>query len=358
MFDRVNNACRRDLHRGPNGIGFEFGAIGRLLRGLVCAALARLDLALVHQTVSRAPELVPGGRAALKIELGWIAKIIRCAIRNRVHLWPGAALIVWAFPPWYGSTPSWAALPSITLAGFGLYQLNRIFDGTEDAINDPSAYARLTATRPIVRTAAMAAIAASLLLSAILMSGWATATLAMMLLLGGLYSVPFLTRGLDQPRRLKQIPGLKNAVPSIVWPVTTILYPAIASPGVRMLPLVLALTGLGCVVFTVEVAWDLRDMRGDRAAGINTLATALGVHRALWIPISISGLEASLILLLIYARALATPWLLPALLLVLLPMVAYCWKEALALSRDRSHLLVVVNVLALVPIYLIGRWDT
>lgn len=315
-------------------------------------------MALAHPDRSRATELVPGGRAARKIERGWAETIVRFAIRNRIHLWPGAALIVWAFPPWYGSTPSWAALPSITLAGFGLYQLNRIFDGAEDAINDPSAYARLTATRAVVRTAAASSIAASFLLSAILMSHWATATLAVMLLLGVLYSVPFLRRGLEQPRRLKQIPGLKNAVPSIVWPVTTILYPAISSPGVRVLPLVLALTGVGCVVFTVEVAWDLRDVRGDRAAGINTLATALGMRRALWVPMSISGLEAVVIFLFIYVRALDTPWLLPAMLLVFLPAVAYCWKEALALNRDRSHLLVAVNVLALVPIYLIGRWDT
>ena len=286
-----------------------------------------------------------------------LVSIIDSVVRNRIHLWPGAVLIIWAFPPWYGSTPSWKAVPSITLAAFGLYQLNRVFDVVEDEINDPAAYAGISATRTKVRNTATGAILASLLLSLVLMNYLATATLSLVLLLGVLYSVPFWGREQGRPRRLKQIASLKNAIPSVVWPITTILYPAISRSDIRLLPFFLTITGLSCIVFTIEVAWDIRDVRGDRVSGISTLATAFGVRRALMVPLVVSGIQALVVVLLIYFGSLSAQWLLPAVLLLLLPAVAYLWRDSLATNRDRSHLLVLINVLALVPLYLVGRWE-
>jgi 4-hydroxybenzoate polyprenyltransferase len=184
----------------------------------------------------------------------------------------------------------------------------------------------------------------------------ATATLSIMILLGVLYSVPFLKRGHGTPRRLKQIPSLKNVIPSIVWPAVTILYPAMSSSGVHLLQLVLAITGLSCSIFTIEVAWDVRDSRGDQLAGISTLVTAFGVHRALLVPLAMSCVQSLVIVLLVYLGNLAALWLLPALLLVLLPVVAYLWRDSLASNRDRSHLLVLMNISALILLGLAGRW--
>jgi len=277
-------------------------------------------------------------------------------MQSRIHLWPGAALIVWALPQWYGLTPSWSAVPSITLAGFGLYQLNRVFDVAEDEVNDPGANSRVSARRTAVRSAAAGAIFASLLLSVVLMGFTATATLSILVLLGVLYSVPFLRRGRGDTRRLKQVASLKNAIPALVWSMATVLYPAMSRAGIRWLPFLLVLTGLCCIVFTIEVAWDIRDVRGDRAAGVSTLATAFGVQRALLGPIAASGVLAVMIVGLVYIGALSSLWLLPALLLVVLPAIAYAWKDSLAIDRDRSHILALVNVLALVPMSLVGRW--
>src|SRR5215472_4858968 len=96
--------------------------------------------------------------------------VIDFVIRNRILQYLGAILIVWAFPPWYGSTPSWNAVPSILLASFGIYQLNRVFDVVEDEINDPSAYVRTSANKTTVRAVAIGAIAASVCLSIVLMN--------------------------------------------------------------------------------------------------------------------------------------------------------------------------------------------
>lgn len=282
--------------------------------------------------------------------------VVDFVIRNRIHLLPGAALIVWALPPWYGSTPSWNALPSILLAGFGIYQLNRVFDVVEDEINDPNSYARISAAKIVVRAVAISAILASLFLSIVLMDYLATVTLSIMILIGVLYSVPFLKREQGDPHRLKQVACLKNAVPSVVWPFTAILYPAMSNSEVHLLQLGLAITAVSCSIFTIEVAWDIRDSRGDQIAGISTLATAFGVRRALLVPLVASCVQTLVITLLVYFGKLATIWLLPALFLILLPTVAYLWKDSLASNRDRSHLLVLMNILALIPLGLVGRW--
>jgi 4-hydroxybenzoate polyprenyltransferase len=247
-------------------------------------------------------------------------------------------------------------VPSILLAGFGLYELNRVFDVVEDEINDPTAYVRTSATKALVRAVAIGAIAASVCLSIVLMNYLAAATLSIMILIGVLYSVPFFRRGQGKRHRLKQIAGLKNAVPSVVWPFATILYPAMASPHVRLLQLWLAITAVSCGIFTAEVAWDIRDSRGDQIAGISTLATAFGVHRAPLVPLVVSCAPALAIMLLVYFGSLATLWLLLAFSLILLPTIAYLWKDSLASNRDRSHLLVLINILALIPLGLAGRW--
>jgi 4-hydroxybenzoate polyprenyltransferase len=302
-----------------------------------------------HSKRARTPHETPAA-------INYQQRIIDFVRRNRIYLGPGAALIIWALPPWYGSTPSWNALASVFLAGFGIYQLNRVYDVIEDEINDPDAYAQIAANKKAVRNVAVGAILTSFFLSAVLMSYLATATLSIMLLLGVLYSVPFFKREYGDPGRAKQIAGVKNAIPSVVWPVTTILYPAMSSSDVRFPELWLAMAVLSCSVFTIEVAWDVRDSRGDQAGGISTLATAFGARRALLVPLVASCTTAVVITFLVYAGNIVTLWLLPALLLITFPSLAYLWKDSLALNRDRSHFLVLINISGLVPLGLAVRW--
>ncbi|MEO3859781.1 UbiA family prenyltransferase [Acrocarpospora sp. B8E8] len=301
-----------------------------------------LRLANASNEISR---VVGGGRG-----------VVDFAIRNRIHLQPGAILIMWAMPPWYESSPSWMAAPSVLLAGFGIYQLNRVFDFVEDEINDPSAYAKAYLARFALRNMATAAILASLLLSALFVGPAATALLTVTLLAGVLYSVPFFKRKRGEPRRIKQVIGLKNIIPSVAWPIAAVLYPGISSPDPHILQLFLAIALISCSVFIIEVAWDIRDSRGDRVAGISTLVTAFGRTRALLIPFGASSSYALSVALLVFLGHLSPLWLLPGFLPVLSAAIALRWKDSLAESRDRSHILVLINVLALIPLGLTGRW--
>ena len=282
--------------------------------------------------------------------------VIDFVIRNRIHLLPAAALITWAAPPLYGSAPFWNALPSVLLAFLGIYELNRLSDGVEDEINDPGAYAKTLAAKTRVRTLTIAALSASIVLSMILTNYAATIALSAMLFAGVLYSGPFLA-GKRGRLRLKQIPALKNVVPAIVWPCIAIIYPSMSGTGVHAPRLVLAVTALFWAVFTIEVAWDVRDARGDQIAGIHTLANTVGARRALLVPLLASCGEALVIVALIYRGSLAALWLLPALFLVLLPTIAYLWRDPHASDRDRSHLLILLNTLALILLGLAGRWE-
>jgi 4-hydroxybenzoate polyprenyltransferase len=279
------------------------------------------------------------------------------AIHNRVHLLPTAVLIMWAMPPWYGSAPTWDAAPAVLLAGGGIYQLNRVFDLVEDEINDPGAHAQTVAGKSIVLTAAIGAIVTSIVLAVTLMRPLAAIMLSLATVLGVLYSVPFFRGNQQELRRLKQVPIVKNLIPSAVWPCATILCQVISGSGVHsFLSLGLALAWLSCGVFTIEVAWDIRDSRGDRIAGVETLATAFGVRRAVLVPLVASSALALSIMFLIWHGYLGMAWLLPALLLVLLAAVTYLLKYALVFNRDVSHLLILMTILSLVSMGLVGRW--
>jgi 4-hydroxybenzoate polyprenyltransferase len=278
-------------------------------------------------------------------------------IHNRVHLLPTAVLIMWAMPPWYGSAPAWAAAPAVLLAGAGIYHLNRVFDLVEDEINDPGAHAQTVAAKSIVLAAAIGAIVTSVVLAVALMRPLAVITLSLATALGVLYSVPFFRGNQQKLRRLKQVPIVKNVIPSVVWPFATILCQVLSGSGTHfLLPLGLALAWLSCGVFTIEVAWDIRDSRGDRIAGIETLATAFGVRRAILVPLVASSALALSIVLLVWRGDLDMAWLLPALLVVLLAVLTYLLKYALAFNRYVSHFLILVTIFSLVSMGLVGRW--
>lgn len=274
--------------------------------------------------------------------------IMQFIVNNRIYLGIGAIAVMWAMPPWFGAEVAWTGTLPVLLAGFGVYQFNRVFDFVEDEINDPGAYAQAYRSRTALRAMAVAAMVAGLLLSMVFQGYVATALLAVMLLAGVLYSVPFLTR-----RRLKQVAGVKNVIPSLVWPVATLVYPT----GVLTLESMLAVGLIACSVFTIEVAWDVRDRRGDQIAGINSFAAILGPTKALVIPLAASLTYALLVALLVTPLdRLPAIWLFPGMLPALSVGIALLWRDSLAASRGLSHLLVLINMLALVPLGIAGRW--
>lgn len=91
--------------------------------------------------------------------------------------------------------------------------------------------------------------------------------------------------------RLKELYLFKNTGSSAIFVLTCFAYPLAVAGGVPSWPAVLVLAGF-FVLFelTYEILYDLRDLEGDRAAGIPTFPVVHGPERAVQI---IDGLLAA-----------------------------------------------------------------
>lgn len=282
------------------------------------------------------------------------ARAGRAVVRNRLHLVLAAFVIWWAWPPWFDVSPAPRTLLPVLLAGFGLYQLNRIADVVEDSVNDPVGYREAMTHRTTIKRLSISALGASILLSLVYAGIAPSVVLAAAVSVGVFYSFsPF---GISQSApRLKEAGILKNVAPSLVWPIVAVIYPALMAPA-SAIPLVAMAAAVTMVaVFTIEVAWDVRDAEGDRLAGVRTLANRVGAPAAMRVPLGFASMVAVGVVLLIAVSALDAAWLIPAGLLLGAGLVAYFASGLLEADRAWSHLLVGGNILAALVIGVSGR---
>ncbi len=175
-------------------------------------------------------------------------------------------------------------LPILVVSSLALfiYAFNRVTDHEEDLVNI-SGSAEALYRSAVLQTA----IAGALLALATAYAVWLGRfhwIYAAILAMGVVYSYRVLPwyrpgRGLFR-ERLKAIPSLKNSSIALAWSLSIFVVPlydsnrglGTASPAFWLLA-----TGYFFYIFLGELFGDLRDIKGDRAAGIVTLANALGV---------------------------------------------------------------------------------
>jgi 4-hydroxybenzoate polyprenyltransferase len=211
-----------------------------------------------------------------------------------------------------------------------VYELNRLTDLLEDAVNC-AREARLAQRqrRRILWTALSAGATAQLLAltrTPLRPSLMVTGVLG----LGLLYSVPLPTG--RAATRLKAIPLVKNLAAAAGWAVCVVLYPALTAgrSGPQLWSaFVLMLMG----AFVVEVIWDLRDLEGDPAGGIITLPLLLGLAGSRVLLLAVCAGAATLVVTGWAAGWLDWTWSLLlansaafALGLVFLPDHAWSWR--------------------------------
>ena len=104
-----------------------------------------------------------------------------------------------------------------------------------------------------------------------------------LVVLAGLYSVPVVPwRGRWLP--LRDIPLLKGVLIAAVWAGVTVGLPALlGSPAADEGTLLIWLVRRFLLVFALSLAFDLRDMEKDRAAGTLTVPLLLGEGRTKWL---------------------------------------------------------------------------
>jgi 4-hydroxybenzoate polyprenyltransferase len=200
---------------------------------------------------------------------------------NRVHIFvmPVVLTLFWNLAERLPLPFSYYLMISCTTAGGYIY--NMLTDGAEDAVNYPSRY-RLF--RPGARSQAVVAacFAAGFLLS--LRAGLAFVLYGGLVnFLGGLYGKAIPLGPSGKVFRIKSVPLLKNVYASLFWSVALVLTPYLyvgQRPPARAA--LFAAIGFG-LTFFVELLWDLRDVDGDRAAGVRTLPIAIGVGASEWV---------------------------------------------------------------------------
>jgi 4-hydroxybenzoate polyprenyltransferase len=165
------------------------------------------------------------------------------------------------------------------LLGFSIYNLNRKTDEAEDAINHQDRYRFTKKYEKSLYNAAIVGCGFVLILGA--WYGLLTFLMVLLpLILGVLYSIPCLPPSTGY-RRLKEVPFLKNLIVAIAWGVPLTFIPLFVSNMPVSFATVITLIYLCSFVFIASVLPDIRDMEGDKVAGIRTIPTVIGVERTM-----------------------------------------------------------------------------
>lgn len=284
-------------------------------------------------------------------------KLLAGFVRVRGHLVATAFVVCWSVPPWYGGAFSLVSVVPVALAGTGIYQLNRLYDTIEDGINAPHEWTARGASRRAVGAFAWTSLLASVVVAQLIAGIAASGFIAVVVVSGVLYSRP--TR-VDNARfkRLKNVPVLKNLVPALVWATSTVAFPAAVSGDADRFAAIVMTIVIASSVFAIEVAWDIRDEQGDRAAGVLTLPVLVGADRSASIAAGVTTAAASATALLALVGEISHLWLLPAAGVLGIGVCVVGLAHRLAANRSWSHGLVSVAASMLLALGVAGRWGS
>jgi 4-hydroxybenzoate polyprenyltransferase len=266
--------------------------------------------------------------------------LLQAIIRNRFHVAACATAGAWAWGSLLGCTPTALDLVAVAAVVLCTYQWNRLTDRREDAVNCPDELAVSMSHRRAIETACLALLAMVGAIVAIERSPAKGAVLAASLLLA---------YGYGSGPRLKARLLLKNVSSSFGWTLLTVVYPALGVLPLRSAALWLAFFCMFGAVMVVELLWDLRDVAGDRAAGIRSLPVVAGNKATLAVLFVVNTIPALLVLLGIATHVLRVAWIFVLINTALVSAVLIVFGDDFSGPRRRwTHLLVIVQSLLLV----------
>jgi 4-hydroxybenzoate polyprenyltransferase len=159
-----------------------------------------------------------------------------------------------------------------TLAG---YWANMLTDTTEDNANGRASSVFVSRYPRAFRLLILMTFIAALALS--ISSGWRFVIYGFALnFLGFLYSQPMSLASGGKSLRIKNRLILKNVYPAFFWSASLLVGPFVYTHRALPVDRLYAVAAVFCWAAYVELMWDVRDARGDRLAGVDSIPLRWG----------------------------------------------------------------------------------
>lgn len=206
-----------------------------------------------------------------------ISFIVERALAYRVHVCLITFFLVLAAfsgPPYSGT--AYAIASSFASLMVFIYVANKVTDKNEDSVNTHAGTIP-DSSRPSALLFAFVCAILPLAYLASLKNLILVAVYLVVFVLGYLYSFPITWYG--KHFRLKQILFVKNCTSALIWALPPIgVYIAMQDRADAYALWWFAI--VFSISVTIEILWDVRDMKGDDQFGVRTIANTYGVRTA------------------------------------------------------------------------------
>jgi 4-hydroxybenzoate polyprenyltransferase len=223
-----------------------------------------------------------------------------------------------------GANPDIIVCFSVFLMTFSVYNINKLTDIKEDAINMPDRLSFIKGRKRLVLGYSLAAYGLSVLL-AFLVNPSTIPILFIPLASNALYSIKLIP-GVP---RFKDIPVMKNLFVALSWTLVCTLLPTFHLKGALSISLPMLVYFLMIKLFINASLYDIRDMKGDRENGIRTIPVTIGPKKTAGILVMLNTM-----LLPCIALAGATSWL----IYLGLTLYGYAYIIYFSVLRDPQQL--------------------
>lgn len=183
-----------------------------------------------------------------------------------------------------GLDPSLLVCLTVFLISFSVYSLDKIADIEKDIINMPERKSFLYGRKNLVFAYSVAAY-----LTAVVLTFMDNPIALPLVFLPFLANAFYGTKLLPWIPRLKDIPVMKNVVVATTWALITALLPGAHMDGWPIFQIGLVFYFLLVKTFIDTVLYDIRDVAGDREAGVRTMPVLLGERKTVVVLLALNS---------------------------------------------------------------------
>ena len=212
---------------------------------------------------------------ALGFALGLVRNMVAFLISTSLFLAASGVCKLYLSFLLYGIASRWNLLTATFLLIFSVYGLNKLTDIKEDRINNPERVGYVEKVARILKYTVPLALFLSLVLS-VFSSPWAVLVVLFPIVSGVLYSI----RLSPNYPRLKDITGIKNTIIALTWANGTTFLPYLVAGGVQPQKVILIYYFFFMKSMINTILFDVRDIKGDKISGINTIPVRLGFEKS------------------------------------------------------------------------------